>query len=48
MRNITRTLTESDRALLPVLAKFWGVTIDKLNTPEIISALTPLYCNFFQ
>ena len=40
MRNITRTLTDSDRAMLPVLATFWGVTIDKLNTPEIITALS--------
>jgi hypothetical protein len=40
MKSLTRTLTDSDRALLPVLAQVWGIKIDNLNMPEIIDALT--------
>jgi hypothetical protein len=40
MKTLTRTLTDSDRGLLPVLAQVWGAKIDNLNTPEIIAALT--------
>lgn len=39
MKNITRTLTDSDRGMLPVLATTWGVRIDKLDPPDQIKAL---------
>ncbi len=39
MRNLKRTLQDQDPALLPVLAKRWGVTIQNLSNPEIIEAL---------
>lgn len=39
MKNITRTLTDSDRGMLPVLATTWGVKIDKLDPPDQIKAL---------
>ncbi|MBZ0300922.1 MAG: hypothetical protein K8J31_14330 [Anaerolineae bacterium] len=39
MKTVIRTLTDSDRALLPVLAQVWGVKIDNLNAPEIIDLL---------
>ncbi len=39
MKTLTRTLTDSDRGLLPALAEVWGVKADNLNTPELITAL---------
>jgi hypothetical protein len=40
MKNLTRTLTDSDLSLLPVLAQVWGAKIDNLSTSEIIAALS--------
>lgn len=40
MKTLMRTLTDSDRALLPVLAQVWGVKIDNLNTQDAITALS--------
>jgi hypothetical protein len=40
MRNLKRTLQDQDPALLPVLAKRWGVTIQNLSHDEIIDALS--------
>lgn len=40
MKNLTRTLSDSDLGMLPVLAQVWGAKIDNLSTPEIITALT--------
>lgn len=40
MKTLTRTLTDSDLGMLPVLAQVWGAKIDNLNTPEIITVLT--------
>lgn len=40
MKNLTRTLSDSDLGMLPVLAQVWGAKIDNLSTPEIIAALT--------
>jgi hypothetical protein len=40
MKTLMRTLTDSELGMLPVLAQVWGAKIDKLNTPEIITALT--------
>jgi hypothetical protein len=39
MTTLLRTLTNSDRALLPVLAVVWGVRIDDLSPQESIAAL---------
>lgn len=39
MANLKRTLHDSDSALLPILAKVWGVNIQKLDGDEIIGAL---------
>ena len=40
MKTLTRTLTDSELGMLPVLAQVWGAKIDNLGTPEIITALT--------
>ncbi len=40
MKTINKTLTDSDRGLLPVLAQAWGVNIENIGTPEIIEKLT--------
>ncbi len=39
MKTLMRTLTDSDLALLPVLAQVWGVKIDNLNTQDTVAAL---------
>jgi hypothetical protein len=40
MKSIARTLTDSDRGLLPVLAQVWGVKIDNLDLNDQIRTLT--------
>ena len=39
MRNLKRTLQDQDPALLPILAKRWGVPIQNRSNDEIIEAL---------
>ena len=39
MKTLTRTLTDSDRGLLPVLATVWGIKIDNLDPEETVSTL---------
>lgn len=40
MRNIARTLADSDPGLLPILAKIWDVDVRNLPTSEIIDKLS--------
>ncbi|MCB9451202.1 MAG: hypothetical protein H6672_07165 [Anaerolineaceae bacterium] len=40
MRNVNRTLQDTDRSLLPILAKFWDVNVAGLDNDERITALT--------
>ncbi len=39
MKNVLRTLSDSDRSLLPVLAQVWQVSIDKLPSVEAVETL---------